>query len=161
MLEFKNVFRGTRLLTRWTQDETVTPVVHACRKFPFAPRERRNDELARMEKLNVVKEIDKVTDWVSSLIIVAICLGSRDVNRAVKSQHMRRLCQTLLMPSGSVNSTEFLQLQRCTTRRFKPYSNTLTTCAQGRAEIHKTLLTYGQSWPQIVWSYMAKKYLFF
>lgn len=45
-------------------------VVRACRKVPFALRERLTEELAYMEKLNVVKKIDKPTNWVSSLMIV-------------------------------------------------------------------------------------------
>lgn len=39
-------------------DETVTPVVHACRKVSYALRDRLKEELACMEKMNVIKKID-------------------------------------------------------------------------------------------------------
>ncbi len=75
---------------------TVAPVVHACRKVPFALREKLKEELARMEKLDVIKRIDEPTDWVSSLVIVLkkngslrICLDPRDLNRAIKREHFK------------------------------------------------------------------------
>lgn len=99
MMEFKDVFEGLVCLPGEHKrhiDKTVTPVVHACRKVPFALRERLKDELARMEKLNVIKKIDEPTDWVSSLVIVQkkngaprICLDPRDLNRAVKREHFK------------------------------------------------------------------------
>lgn len=48
----------------------MTPVVQPCRKVPFALRGKLKDELARMEKLGVIKKIDEPTEWVSSLVAV-------------------------------------------------------------------------------------------
>ena len=59
MTEYKDIFQGLGCLPgehKIHMDETVTPVVHACRKVPFALRERLTEELARMEKLNVVNK---------------------------------------------------------------------------------------------------------
>lgn len=49
-----------------------------------------------MEKLKVIQEINKPTDWVSSLVIVQkkngalrICLDPRDLNKAVKREHFK------------------------------------------------------------------------
>ena len=99
MTEYKDIFEGLGCLPGEHKihiDETVAPVVHACRKVPFALRERLTEELARMEKLNVIKKIDEPTDWVSSLVIVQktngalrICLDPRDLNKAVKREHFK------------------------------------------------------------------------
>lgn len=99
MREYKDVFEGLGCLPgehKISVDDTVTPVVHACRKVPFALRQKLKDELARMEKLNVIKKIDEPTDWVSSLVVVQkpngalrICLDPRDLNRAIKREHFK------------------------------------------------------------------------
>lgn len=44
----------------------VSPVVHPCRKIPFALRGKLKEELAHMGKLDVIKKIDEPTEWVSS-----------------------------------------------------------------------------------------------
>lgn len=99
MTEFKDVFEGLGCLPgehKIHVDDTVAPVVHACRKVPFALREKLKEELARMEKLNVIQKINEPTDWVSSLVIVQkkngalrICLDPRDLNKAVKREHFK------------------------------------------------------------------------
>ncbi len=61
MEEYKDVFEGLGCLPgkhRISIDDTVAPVVHACRKVPFALREKLKEELARMEKLDVIKRIE-------------------------------------------------------------------------------------------------------
>ncbi len=99
MEEYKDVFEGLGCLPgehRISIDDTVAPVVHACRKVPFALREKLKEELACMEKLDVIKRIDEPTDCVSSLVIVLkkngslrICLDPRDLNRAIKREHFK------------------------------------------------------------------------
>ncbi len=99
MEEYKDVFEGLGCLPgeyRISIDDTVAPVVHACRKVPFALREKLKEELALMEKLDVIKRIDEPRDWVSSLVIVLkkngslrICLDPRDLNRAIKHEHFK------------------------------------------------------------------------
>lgn len=74
----------------------MTPVVHPCRKVPFALQEKLKDELARMEKLGVIKKIDEPTEWVSSLVVVQkktgalrTCLDPRDLNKAIRRAHFK------------------------------------------------------------------------
>ena len=81
-------------MSTWTtQDTCVSPVVHPCRKVPFKLREKLKEELARMEKKEVIKKIDEPTEWVSSLVIVQkkkrICLDPRDLNKAIKREHFK------------------------------------------------------------------------
>ena len=73
MEEYKDCFEGLGCLPgkhKIYVDKGGPPVVHPCRKIPFALREKLKDELARMEKLEVIKKIDEPTEWVSSLVVV-------------------------------------------------------------------------------------------
>lgn len=100
MEEYKDCFEGLGCLPgkhKIHVNENVPPVVHPCRKVPFALREKLKVELARMEKLEVIKKIDEPTDWVSSLVIVEkritgalrICLDPKDLNHAIKREHFK------------------------------------------------------------------------
>ncbi|XP_072769847.1 LETM1 domain-containing protein 1 isoform X1 [Nerophis lumbriciformis] len=99
MEEYKDCFQGLGCLPglhKICVDKNVFPVVHPCRKVPFALREKLKDELARMEKLEVIKRIDEPTEWVSSLVVVQkktgalrICLDPRDLNKAIRREHFK------------------------------------------------------------------------
>ncbi len=97
--EFEDVFKGLGCLSgvhTIQVDKTVPPVVHPCRKVPFALKQQLKEELDRMESLGVIQKIDEPTEWVSSLVIVdkkngklRICLDPRDLNRAIKREHFK------------------------------------------------------------------------
>lgn len=97
--EYRGCFEGLGCLPglhKIHTDDTVTPVVHPCRKVPFKLRDKLKEELARMERMEVIKKIDEPTEWVSSLVIVQkktgalrICLDPRDLNKAVKREHFK------------------------------------------------------------------------
>ena len=77
-------------------DETAVPVIHPCRKVPFALQDDLKEELERMESAGVIKKVHEPTDWVNSLVIVKkksgklrVCLDPRDLNRAIKRQHFK------------------------------------------------------------------------
>nr|XP_054606603.1 uncharacterized protein K02A2.6-like [Nothobranchius furzeri] len=99
MEEYKDCFEGLGCLPgqhKICVDKNVPPVVHPCRKIPFALREKLKDELARMEKLEVIKKIDEPTEWVSSLVVLQkktgalrTCLDPRDLNKAIKREHFK------------------------------------------------------------------------
>ena len=96
---YSDVFKGLGCLPgehTIVVDKNVTPVVHACRKIPFALRDKVKAELDRMEKLGVISKVDEPTEWVSSLVVVTkrngslrLCLDPRDLNQAVKRQHYK------------------------------------------------------------------------
>ena len=90
------------MFTRRTQlctNDKMTPVVHACRKVPFALREKLKEELFDvylMEKLDIITKMDEPTDWVSSMVIVVkkngdlrLCLDPRDLNKVIKREHFQ------------------------------------------------------------------------
>ena len=75
-------------------DTKVPPVVHGCRKIPFAVLDRLKDTLAVQEQRGVCRKVTKPTPWVSSLVItekkngtLQVCLDPRDLNKAVLRQH--------------------------------------------------------------------------
>lgn len=89
MENYKDVFEGFGCWPgehRIIVDKTVTPVVHACRKVPFALRGKLKEELIRMEKPGVIKKIDEPTDWVSSLVVVLKKNVSLKMSRSKRSK---------------------------------------------------------------------------
>ena len=74
-------------------DRNVKPVVHAPRKVPAALRPKIQEELNRMEKLNVITSVTTPTEWVSSLVTVVkpnkirLCIDPKDLNKAVKREY--------------------------------------------------------------------------
>lgn len=99
MQEYRDLFKGLGCLPGEHTiriDKTVPPVIHPCRKVPFALRHELKAELDRMEDLGVIQKIDEPTEWVSSLVIVdkkngklRICLDPRDLNKAIKREHFK------------------------------------------------------------------------
>ena len=75
-------------------DETITPVKQPLRKVPIAIKPTLKVELARLEKLGIIKPVDEPTDWVSSLVLVKkpngklrICIDPKPLNKALKRSH--------------------------------------------------------------------------
>lgn len=99
MKDYSDLFQGLGCLPgehTIRVDKTVPPVIHPCRKVPFALLKPLKEELDRMEKMDVIKRIDEPTEWVSSLVVVdkkngklRVCLDPRDLNRAIKREHFR------------------------------------------------------------------------
>ena len=97
--KYKDVFDGLGCIPgehSIVTDETVSPVVHPCRKVPFALQQDLKEELERMESAQVIQKISEPTNWVNSLVVVKkktgklrVCLDPRDLNRAIKRQHFK------------------------------------------------------------------------
>lgn len=97
--EFQDLFEGLGCLPgehKIHTDPDVKPVIHACRKVPFALHDKLKAELQRMESAGVIEKQEGPTDWVSSLVIVEkkdgsirVCLDPRDLNKAVKREHFK------------------------------------------------------------------------
>ena len=50
-------------------DESASPSTMPPRRVPVALKERLKEELARLEKANVIKREEEPRDWVSSLVV--------------------------------------------------------------------------------------------
>lgn len=106
--EFSDVFVGLGCLPGEYSiqvDPSVKPVVHPCRKVPFAIQDKLKDELDRMEQLEVICKEDNPTQWVSSMVVVEkkngklrICLDPRDLNCAIQREHYKLPTREEIMP---------------------------------------------------------------
>jgi len=63
-------------------DESALPSTMPPRRVPLTLKERLKEELARLEKANVIKREEEPTDWVSSLVITEKLNG-----KLIKSVH--------------------------------------------------------------------------
>lgn len=75
-------------------DSKVSPVVHGCRKIPYAVLDRLKETLDNQEQKGVVSKVTKPKAWVSSLVItekknvsLRVCLDPKDVNKSIQHQH--------------------------------------------------------------------------
>uniref|UniRef100_A0A803KB09 Gypsy retrotransposon integrase-like protein 1 n=1 Tax=Xenopus tropicalis TaxID=8364 RepID=A0A803KB09_XENTR len=75
-------------------DPTVPPVIHGCRKIPYAIMDKFKQTLTELKETGVVSLVTVPTPWVNSLVItekkngnLRVCLDPRDLNKAIKRQH--------------------------------------------------------------------------
>ena len=94
--EYEDSFKGFVCLPgeyKIKLDPSVPPVVHAPRKVPVVLQVSVKEELQMMENDGVIKNQERPTDWVNSMVIVEtpkklrICLDPRDLNKAIKREH--------------------------------------------------------------------------
>ncbi len=95
--EYADVFNGIGCFEKKHHvelKEDAKPVIHPPRKVPIALKGKLKNELDRLDKLGIIKKVDKPTDWVNSLVIVEkpkgdlrLCLDPKDLNQAVKREH--------------------------------------------------------------------------
>ena len=74
-------------------EEGSKGVIHACRKFPPALKEKINAKLLEMEHEQFIAKVNEPTEWVNSMVVstrndkVRICLDRKDLNKAIKREH--------------------------------------------------------------------------
>jgi len=75
-------------------DESASPSIMPPLRVPLALKERLKQELARLEKANVIKKEKEPTDWVSSLVAtekpngkLGVCIDPQHLNKALKRSH--------------------------------------------------------------------------
>ena len=95
---YSDVFEGLGCITdasyRIKVDENAQPIVHPPRKVPVTLRPKVQQELKRMEELDVIEKVEEPTDWVNSMVSIVkpngklrICIDPRDLNKAVKRDY--------------------------------------------------------------------------
>ena len=75
-------------------DPSVAPVQLPTRKVPLALKEKLRDELDRLDRLNVIAQVDVPTDWISAIVVstkrngnVRLCVDPKPLNKALKRNH--------------------------------------------------------------------------
>ena len=89
---YSDVFEGLGCLPtehKIRLDKNAKPVVNPPRKIPYALKKVKN-ELNRLEKMRVIKEVTEPTEWVNSLVVVEklnknvrLCLDPRELNKSI------------------------------------------------------------------------------
>ncbi|CAB4009628.1 Transposon Ty3-G Gag-Pol poly [Paramuricea clavata] len=74
----------------------MTPVINPSRTISAALRSRVKEELDDMERKNVIRKVEKPTDWFISMVVVEkpngklrICLDPKHLNKAIKREHFQ------------------------------------------------------------------------
>ena len=83
---------------RITIDESVPPVAQPHRRVPFHMRKLVEQELAELEKADIIEKVEGATPWVSPIVVVPkpsdkkwirICVDMREANRAIcRERHL-------------------------------------------------------------------------
>ena len=88
-------------------DPEIKPVVQPHRRIPFHMRKRVEDEIERLEKLDIIEKVDGPTPWVSPIVAmpkpkkpeeIRICVDMRIPNQAIKrTRHIMPTLDDILM----------------------------------------------------------------
>jgi len=97
--KYKSVFTGHGKLKdkqiKFHIDENVVPSSQPARRIPFHVREQVEQELDRLEELDVIEKVDGPTPWVSNLVVapkpnapkeIRLCVDMRKANLALKRE---------------------------------------------------------------------------
>ncbi|KAL6490120.1 hypothetical protein MHYP_G00004650 [Metynnis hypsauchen] len=97
MTEFEDVFTGDGCLQGEYVieiDKTVEPVKLPKRRVPVAMMKPLKEELADLERRQIIAPVECSTDWISSMVAVQkpsgklrICIDPKPLNRALKRSH--------------------------------------------------------------------------
>ena len=96
--KYTDVFDGLGCITNVQYhiniDQCHKPVIHPPRRVPVKLRPKVQDELKRMERLNVIEKVEQPTEWVNSMVTIIkpngqlrICIDPHDLNKAIKRDH--------------------------------------------------------------------------
>lgn len=109
--QYSDIFRGLGCLPgeyRIHVNEDIPPVVDACRRVPFALRDKLKSELDRMEGLGVICPVEEPTEWVNAFAIahkrngnIRLCLDPRNLNKAVRREHYKLPTRAEILASMS------------------------------------------------------------
>lgn len=95
--QFEDVFRG---IGKMEGKVTIRikprthPVVHPPRRVPFSLMGKLQDELKRLVELQIIRKVDKPTEWVNSMVVaekrdgcIRLCLDPKQLNEAIIRPH--------------------------------------------------------------------------
>ena len=104
--EYIDIFEGfgklKRVQVKLYIDETAQPVQNRQRKIPYQIREKVQEELEKLEQLDIIEEVvDAPTPWVSPIVALPkpkkpsellICVDIRETNKAI-------ICERYVTPT--------------------------------------------------------------
>ncbi|XP_032238886.2 uncharacterized protein K02A2.6-like [Nematostella vectensis] len=97
--EFNVVFEGYGLVDgeyHINLSNVAQPTIHPPRKVTLSLMHKLKETLEKLTKMGVISNVEKATDWVSSLVIVEkkngtlrLCLDPKELNNAIKREHYK------------------------------------------------------------------------
>ena len=115
--QYTDVFEGTGKLKEpyhLEVDPHAKPVIHPPRKVPLALKTAFEEELDRLESLEIVTLVTEPSPWVSSLVTVkkpngsiGVCIDPKDLNKALKQSHypLPTIFSTFDVKNGTSSAT--------------------------------------------------------
>lgn len=95
-VKYPKCFEGLGKLTNYQLtipiDESVNPVVQPLRRIPYGLRDKLDQELDRLENLDIIEKVEKPSKWVSPIVVVPkkegvrLCVDMRRANEAVRRE---------------------------------------------------------------------------
>ena len=109
--DFPELFEGmgnmTDVKVKFHVDPDVKPVAQSHRRIPYHMRKRVEDEIKRLEQLDIIEKVDGPTPWVSPIVAapkpkkpdeIRICVDMRLPNQAIKrTRHIMPTLDDILM----------------------------------------------------------------
>ena len=109
--EFPELYEGIGKMTdvkvKFHVDSEVKSKQQSHRRIPFHMRKRVEDELKRLEQLDIIEKVDGPTPWVSPIVVapkpkkpdeIRICVDMRMPNQAIKrTRHIMPTLDDILM----------------------------------------------------------------
>ena len=109
--EFPELYEGMGKMTdvkvKFYVDNEIKPKQQSHRRIPFHMRKRVEDELKRLEQLDIIEKVDGPTPWVSPIVVapkpkkpdeIRICVDMRMPNEAIKrTRHVMPTLDDILM----------------------------------------------------------------
>ncbi|CAF4891520.1 unnamed protein product [Pieris macdunnoughi] len=98
LVEYKDLFSGIGCLKDYechlSMKPDAVPSIDACRRIPFSLLEQLKEELAMLEKDQIITKVEEPTEWVSSIVIASkkngklrLCIDPRKLNKAIMHPH--------------------------------------------------------------------------
>lgn len=96
--KYRSVFGGIGSLNcpeyHISINKDVQPTIHAPRKVPLAIQSDLKHLLDKMVDKNIIKKVNKPSEWVNSLVLVRkpngklrVCIDPKDLNKAIKREY--------------------------------------------------------------------------
>nr|XP_058966742.1 uncharacterized protein K02A2.6-like [Pocillopora verrucosa] len=94
---YPDIFQGLGCMEgvlRLEVDESASPPIMPSRRVPLTLRKLLKEELAHLERANVITREEEPTDWVSCLVVtekpngkLRVCIDPQHLNKALQRSH--------------------------------------------------------------------------
>ncbi|KAL8605547.1 hypothetical protein ACOMHN_031484 [Nucella lapillus] len=122
---FKGIGKLKDVKVTLYQDPSVQPVAQPHRRIPFHLRKQVEEEIQRLEDLDIIEKVDGPTPWISPIVVVPkpkkpgqirLCVDMRVPNQAIKrTRHIMPTLDDILMCLNQATVFSKLDLNQAAT----------------------------------------------